>query len=546
MDDLPPVCGEPTPERSVLEEEHDYYSPRQDTDDDETTDCEEQEEEPSQQPPKKRKSSKQHTRQPASSRKKPTKKPSNSKKKRRKQPPNSPASPGEPLSQSVHSNKELRRIYSTGTSSPSTSTTESTCYSHSSSSNMPATRKRGGGGKSSNTKNPKQARTATSTTTKTIKEHKEYIKELTDEKAQLDDENNKLYKELDDLNEKIRQLEGTQSLTKMVIVRGGGGKKATQKQPGYSKGHANTMERTVKHKVFRRIKFIQNEKQERQLAEWAFDASGLANEEPFLQPNTPEGRARFEELKEACVIRYMPVCREALNNHRSYIQQQLKNKMWEWRAKTKKPFPTVDQIIEVATRNLPPLGEDPSPEDQNAYDEVMAIAILYWDVLLPAVAGNAWWRWGIRSTTTISKAQVGGDACITAGTEAMAVLCYENCLDKWNEIWELQKKDPKAKIPKKKNDSESQKFRGLFSNPFAGQAKYGGWNRKGIARFKELRTLISEARGDEENCEEWEQKVLVAVRVDHDLSEEVNDKAGDDNEDEDEEEESDVELEFDD
>ena len=148
--------------------------------------------------------------------------------------------------------------------------------------------------------------------------------------------------------------------------------------------------------------------------------------------------------------------------------------------------------------------------------------------------------------STISKAQVGGDACITAGTEAMTVLCYENCLDKWKEIWELQKKDSKAKIPKKKADSQSQKFRGLFSNPFAGQAKYGGWNRKGIARFKELRTLISEARGDEENCEEWEQKVLVAVRVDHDLSEEVNDKAGDDNEDEDEEEESDVELEFDD
>ena len=243
----------------------------------------------------------------------------------------------------------------------------------------------------------------------------------------------------------------------------------------------------------------------------------------------------------------MPICREALNNHRSYIQQQLKTKMWEWQTKTGKPFPTADEILEVATRNLPPLVENPSQAERKAYDAVMVITILYWDVLLPAVAGNAWWRWGIRSTTAISKAQVGGDACIsTAGTEAMAVLCYENCLDKWNKIWELQKTNPRAKIPKKKDDSKSQKYRGKFSNPLSGQAKYGGGNKKGIARFKELRTMISEARDDEEKCEEWEQKVLVAVRVDHDLSEEVNDKAGDDNEDEDEEEESDVELEFDD
>ena len=52
----------------------------------------------------------------------------------------------------------------------------------------------------------------------------------------------------------------------------------------------------------------------------------------------------------------------------------------------------------------------------------------------------------------------------------------------------------KKKIPKKKDDANSAKFRGKYSDASSGQSKYGGWSKEGLARYKVLRELIQQGR----------------------------------------------------
>jgi hypothetical protein len=121
----------------------------------------------------------------------------------------------------------------------------------------------------------------------------------------------------------------------------------------------------------------------------------------------------------------------------------------------------------------------------------------YWDDLLPAVAGNIYWREGIRHFMTISMANHKNKMCIPCSTEAMCVLIYENCVDKWVAIFNFKEGERGKKIPKKKDDPLSSQFKAKYSDAASGQAKYGGWSNQGLLRFNTIKDKIKEGREEE-------------------------------------------------
>ncbi len=77
---------------------------------------------------------------------------------------------------------------------------------------------------------------------------------------------------------------------------------------------------------------------------------------------------------------------------------------------------------------------------------------------------------------------------------------------------EEKKKNPRKRFVKNELPKEEQVFMACpFTDMDSGQSKYGGWNKDGIKRFKELSELIRAGR-DKDGTPDLEQKLLTAVR----------------------------------
>ena len=223
------------------------------------------------------------------------------------------------------------------------------------------------------------------------------------------------------------------------------------------------------------------------------------------------------------VAKHMDVVREVFNEHRNYVQGRCKEaiELWSKAQGDQGGIPSLADILVVALRNLP----DVDAVEKDERTRLLAIFVWWWDVFLPAVAGNTYWRSTIRHAQTITAATHKGNQCIPKGTEAFAVLLYENCHAKWVQmITKSENFTKKFVIPKKKNDDDTQKFAGKYSSSKLGQASYGGWSPEGKKRFNELCTLIETAR-KKAHVPALEKEVLGMVRVKNNLPEEVPDEA---------------------
>ena len=155
----------------------------------------------------------------------------------------------------------------------------------------------------------------------------------------------------------------------------------------------------------------------------------------------------------------------------------------------------------------------------------MAIFVWWWNNYLPGVAGSKHWRFSIRTSQTISAATTLGVQCIPKGTEAFAVLMYENCHPKWVKLMEVTAKfTKKVVIPRKKENKESDDYLGQYTSSRSGQSSYGGWSVEGKNRFNELTEKIEEGRAKDESPH-LESECLGLVRVANKMAKEVPDGA---------------------
>ena len=176
-----------------------------------------------------------------------------------------------------------------------------------------------------------------------------------------------------------------------------------------------------------------------------------------------------------------------------------------------------EDILKVATRDIPS-----ATANKVEHDRLMSVFAWYWDHYLPAVGGSVYWRQSVRRTKCISTAMLMGVLCIPKSTEAFAVLIYENCEQKWPNIFALQKKDGKqaAVIPRKKDDDASKDFVGPYISARGGQAPFGGFTKAGKLRFNELCEQVGRGRqlGSSSHLEEeCLGDVRVAAKLDREL-----------------------------
>ncbi len=76
---------------------------------------------------------------------------------------------------------------------------------------------------------------------------------------------------------------------------------------------------------------------------------------------------------------------------------------------------------------------------------------------------------------------------VTVGLEAILVLMFENCYDKWQYMME-------EKMAGRKHDNKHERMETPYMDSLAGQNKYGGWNVAGKRRFKALGDKIHAAQ----------------------------------------------------
>lgn len=196
--------------------------------------------------------------------------------------------------------------------------------------------------------------------------------------------------------------------------------------------------------------------------------------------------------------------RTGMNSVRNYAQGQLRTVAVSYFA-ADKAFPTIDQILDCATR----------AEYLDTTDEGKKIFEFYWDVLLMKVVGKRHWDKHIRHYNTIQEAKHMDERtdprCITHSSEAFLVLLVENCRTKWVHLSD-ESRDGKDHDPTHKN------LLVPFVTRDAGQQQWGGWSLAGRKRFKELREKIIDAQ-KQKHVLQLEKNCLERLRLKHEIDE---------------------------
>ena len=250
---------------------------------------------------------------------------------------------------------------------------------------------------------------------------------------------------------------------------------------------------------------------------------------------------KLAKAQEVWVQKHKNTVRNAMNNYRNYIQHQMQQKFKDM---FKKPnfkvehVPSAEEILNVAQR-MSLTDQDPNP------DRARWVFDFYWDILVPVVASHKRWGSGKRYQCLMSTARPGGDPdaelFVTPSDEAYTVVAWENYIDVWLDKWEKAQSNSKAgptnpedkdadatadagdpnkagggttkqtsktkkKAGKKKagedDDEEEEKEEEevevvlpRFTLPNGGVQEFGGWNKAGRKRYREVLDLIKKSKG---------------------------------------------------
>ena len=238
-----------------------------------------------------------------------------------------------------------------------------------------------------------------------------------------------------------------------------------------------------------------------------------------------------------------------LNDHRSYVQQNIKKLYFDlW--KKGQDTPTAVQLLRVALRRdlldvpavkavkaveaVEAVDAEEGEEGEEGTDAVPAVEAVEasaavkkisnkenrkifrwcWDEVLPKVGGQTYWSSNQRHYDLISCSTPLGETefkNIPSSSEAFVILIVENCLKRWRYLYKCGED---GTPPDKKNAENKAKY----SDSCAGQNRFGGWSPAGRQRFIALKARIGNAR-KRSHVEEVEKVCLDALRVAHGIAE---------------------------
>ena len=176
---------------------------------------------------------------------------------------------------------------------------------------------------------------------------------------------------------------------------------------------------------------------------------------------------------------YRKPVKRALFVQRNYVTSELKKIAWHC-FENNLELPKTDVILKCATRAI-------------VSDADMKDFKWYWEVVLPKMVGASEWGKNVRYYNTISRA-IAQDSSprrklISVSDEAMIVIIWDNCYDRWHKLWTWSLKTEN----KGKNQPN---WNGKYTVTDQGQSEWGGWLPDGLQAYNQTCKKIKAARKD--------------------------------------------------
>lgn len=250
----------------------------------------------------------------------------------------------------------------------------------------------------------------------------------------------------------------------------------------------------TKQEIWRTVKFISNEEQLKLVC-----AQIMAYSEELSQYVADNLKKEVKEAYIASLAKnYGEKICGAINSIRTNVQSNIR-KAYVERAMKGLPMPTPAEMLHVIKRKDLIMDSDKPKEGQTEQEFVALKAkfqrnmdwfLWYWEKLLVQDAGKEWWSGSIRHYGTISAyapLDEPNNKYITNSTEAMIVLIFENCAQRFPYIVECAKAGVKVNM-------NSDRFQAKWSNLQSGQNIFGGWEFEARSRFIDLKRSIRVAK----------------------------------------------------
>ena len=289
----------------------------------------------------------------------------------------------------------------------------------------------------------------------------------------------------------------------------------------------------VQSTMWRTCKFIDNQGHLEIMVGKSFDCLF-----PTLHDSDP---TRRREARDSHILGYSLTLAQCLNDKRSYVQAETKKDFWAWMRnpptleinnqcddqgnqtrKVPEPVPTPNEILMCAMRRVissetmeeanekdPRKKADLTLAREKKNQRMMLVFKWYCNCLLLRQIGVQQFGENVRCYHLLSKApnrlskkKENKEKIVTSATEAMTVLCYENCYDKWNKLWKFEQENgatvaerrarkTEEKPYRDKNDPRKQLYMAKWSKPDGGKKDIDGWTKKGKQQFVKYRKEIN-------------------------------------------------------
>ena len=315
---------------------------------------------------------------------------------------------------------------------------------------------------------------------------------------------------------KLREMQEENEQLKHQMRPSKRGKRYVAMQPETQK----FMKESLKRHVWRKINFVSSVDQESKLAYEIVKSCDLSS----FQGDT----AKAESERRDFVAIYTDACVAMLNEHRNYVNTEIKKVCFRYMAANNGNMPNYDNIEEIVQR-------EPSADK--------ALFAWWWDEILPAVTGcKDMWSVKQRYYGTISRyLATTSDGkkipIITPALEAYAAFIIDNNLAKWKACYKLGEQHPGKSIKCVHTGTENatsidskgniivytahmnnKKYRTKHTNPNSGQQRYGGFSRQSIQEtYIPLKNENKKARKDRDS-HRLETQVLEHLRQVNDIT----------------------------
>ena len=239
--------------------------------------------------------------------------------------------------------------------------------------------------------------------------------------------------------------------------------------------------------LFRCTKFLSSDKQLIQAVELVMS---YCDDGKKILAEAANKDQRMQKIEDFALI-YGLLITKAINSQRSTTQSQCKT-AWQALRNEKGPegAPTPKQLLKVVLRKGMTPEEEPDEAKLKRNQEWFG---WHWDEIVPKCAGKNFWLQAHRYQGLLSEhapSDTPDLKYVTAATEAIAVLYFENSWVKW----EFECRELARGVTLKEINKEDPKWKTKWSDSKVGQKMYGGWKKEGRMRFKTLLGAVERAR----------------------------------------------------